>query len=284
MTYEGWGLSLTQIINGANTFFSNNVNGSEFLLFKFDKCKNWLSIAEACVDGLGNALYSSGGHLNTKKLQDLRGKVVVMFPPEGIQELQQAMQAPTIQAPRKGLLGGGHRPGLHSIVPWQSIQKDKVAYDHTKPNFQYCGGFGDSMLVPTTKGKIEKNYAKQVKNMTSATLKDARVMRMMYWTTTGVAQNIKDRNREMWEPPVLKGFLGAWDAGLSDTVVNFAPNLPNALNPVNANQIREFFPNIIMIDFADQDKCDLIFDLNRLTTGQVQKAQSLIAQRAFSQG
>lgn len=282
MNYEGWGLSMTQIINGALAFFNNPVNGSEFLLFKFDKCDNWLSIAEACVDGLPNHLYMGGGHLNTKTLEDLKGKVVVMFPPKGIEAIRPAMEKA-----RKALMGnvaGRNAAGLDGIVPWQSIQKDKVAYDHTKLNFQYCGGFGDSMGKATTGGKIQKNYDKQVENMTSATTKDPRVIRMMYWTTTGVLQDIEDRNREMWQPPMLKGFLSAWDKGLSNTIVNHTPNLPNALNPVAANQIRKFFPNIIMIDFADQDKCDLIFDLNLLTTGLVAKGQSLIAQRARSQG
>ncbi len=117
--------------------------------------------------------------------------------------------------------------------------------------------------------------------MTSARLQDYRVLRMMYWTTTGVAQNIKGRNREMWQPKNLKEFLTAWDAGVSNVVVNHAPHPVGAGGGMAAaNQIRNYFPNVIMIDFADPTKCDLIFNLNQLTTGQINRGMTLIAKRA----
>jgi hypothetical protein len=47
-----------------------------------------------------------------------------------------------------------------------------------------------------------------------------------------------------------------------------------------ATHIRNYFPNIVMIDFADQDKCDLIYNLNMLVTTQLARGMTLIGMRA----
>jgi hypothetical protein len=276
MKYEGWGLLLNSILQDARVFVG--LNPTEFLLLKFDKCKNWELIAEACVASLGNTLYSAGGHLNTKDLNDLQGKVVVLFSPDGLAEI-----APAQMNARLALLanpGGAAAANMDSITCWQNLQKETTpAYNPGVPGLQYYGGFGESMMSPTTNKKISKNVTKQVNNMTSARLQDRRVMRMMYWTTTGILQNIQDRNREMWQPPNLRRFLAAWDSGLSATVSAHAP-LYGPMLPGAATQIRDYFPNIIMIDFADDDKSSLIFNLNMLTTGQVAQGATLIGMRA----
>src|SRR5262249_38233513 len=68
LKYGGWGLSLTSILTDARHFVENN--NTEFLLLKFDKCKNWELIARAAVAVLGNTLYNDRANLNTKQLVD----------------------------------------------------------------------------------------------------------------------------------------------------------------------------------------------------------------------
>ena len=74
-----YGMTLSKILGDASKFVSEN--GTEFLILKFDKCHNWLQIAEACIAVLGNTLYKEGGNLNNKTLRDLRGKSSYCFPP-----------------------------------------------------------------------------------------------------------------------------------------------------------------------------------------------------------
>ena len=288
MKWEGWGLSLTSILTDARNFVLNNT--TEFLLLKFDKCNNWGLIAEAAVAVLGNTLYNAGGDLNTKQLADLQGKVIVLFSDEGLQEITPA--AIVARAAANFARGAAAlAPNLDSILPWQNLEKEPNPPYLTNPRRQglkYFGGFGDSMMQSTTNKKIKKNLDKQVSNMTAARLQDYRVLRMMYWTTTGIGQNIQDRNREMWQPPCLKNFLTAWDAGVSNSVRAHTPLLPTqGFADVTATgamaaatQIHDYFPNIIMIDFADQSKCDLIYNLNLLTTTQVARGMSVIGMRA----
>jgi hypothetical protein len=271
MKWEGWGLSLTSILRDARDFVLNNP--TEFLLLKFDKCNNWELIAEAANAVLtNNTYYNAGGDLNTKALDELQGKVIVLFSHEGLQNIRFSLV-----------------PNMNNILPWQNLEKEpNPAYNRNLPGLKYFGGFGDSMLQPTTNKKMQKNLAKQVANMHASHGQDPRVLRMMYWTTTGLFQNIQDRNREMWQPPCLKNFLTAWDAGVAQTVRDHAPLLPTqgyadvqATGAMAAaTQIHDYFPNIIMIDFADQSKCDLIYNLNLLTTTQVARGMSVIGQRA----
>src|SRR5262249_52489782 len=120
MKVEGWGQDLNSIFTQAQAFVQNN--GTEFLLLKFAKCKNWDVIAEAAVRVLGNELYNDGGDLNTKTLDDLQGKVVVLFPDDGLHAIATDVQ--NAQAAR--LLGGpaALAPNVDNILPWQNLQED----------------------------------------------------------------------------------------------------------------------------------------------------------------
>ena len=55
-----------------------------------------------------------------------------------------------------------------------------------------------------------------------------------------------------------------WGQGLGD-FVNARVSLPSTNPLARAQQRRSFFPNIVMIDFADDTKCRQIRDLNDLT-------------------
>jgi hypothetical protein len=93
-------------------------------------------------------------------------------------------------------------------------------------------------------------------------------MGMMYWTTTGVMESIKKRNDGLWSAPNVERLKGLWSSGLRDMVEASNPhNVPN--NPPAF--LKKFMPNIVMIDFADQPKCQTIRDLNDLSDDALAK-------------
>lgn len=128
-----FGLSLTSMLQQARNFVLSDVGGSEFLILKFDKCTNWPLIAEACRATLGTTLYTAGGNLNTKKLKELSGKVIVLFSSSGLGELQGATQGilgfknlsaegPHTPIPTRGCSIMGRVGPLRSI-PWANSSR-----------------------------------------------------------------------------------------------------------------------------------------------------------------
>jgi hypothetical protein len=94
-----FGIGLEKMLGEARDFVQSPAGQTEFLILKFDKCQNWMLIAEACTYVLQKALYTEGGNLNTTKLKDLRGKVVVLFSPKGLKEVA------GLFGPTDGILG-----------------------------------------------------------------------------------------------------------------------------------------------------------------------------------
>ena len=94
-------MGLTGMLQQARNFVHSSSGANEFLILKFDKCTNWGLIADTCVDVLGLALYKGGGNLNTKTLEELRGKVVVLFSSKGLAESSSRASArhPRLQEP-----------------------------------------------------------------------------------------------------------------------------------------------------------------------------------------
>jgi hypothetical protein len=90
-------------------------------------------------------------------------------------------------------------------------------------------------------------------------------MGMMYWTTTGLLASIKSPNDNLWTAKNRMGLSETW----LNMFMEFAQYLQDAL-PGNINlasyssggTLKMFMPNIVMIDFADPDKCRYIYDLN----------------------
>jgi hypothetical protein len=256
------------VLSQAQAFVSNPATATEFLILKFDKCTNWPLIAEACIDVLGANLYVGGGNINRKTLNELAGHVVVLFSDGGYKAL-------------KAQHGVVH-PGIMRFA--NLAKKDestgaKTAYLPTYEGLQYYGNFGDTAMKTTREKKIKANAKKQLTFMSEARLAPPDVIRMMYWTTTGLKENIQSRDKEMWQPPNLAGFMEAWSAGMGASVSAHAhhplggPGLP----PVAvAHQIKVYMPNIIMIDFAELAKTTLIFNLNKVAAGQISADQSYI--------
>jgi len=237
-----FGLSLTSMLQQARNFVHSDVGKNEFLILKFDKCTNWELIAEACRLTLGMSLYTAGGNLNKKTLEELRGKVIVLFSPSGLREVHGATN---------GILG------------FKNLSGEGAQYTTVFEGLQYYGKGGTSPFNPI--GKLKQNIKKQTKLMQgAAALGNPDVIGMMYWTTTGLIESIKKRDDGMWDAPNISKMKALWGQGLGD-FVNARVSLPST-NPIAAaQQRRSYFPNIVMIDFADDAKCRQVRDLNDLS-------------------
>lgn len=236
-----FGMSLRTMLQEARNFVHSELGAKEFLILKFDKCTNWAQIADACRTTLGMSLYKGGGNLNRKTLAELAGKVVVLFSPSGLHEVHGATN---------GILGFKNLSG-------------GAGYAAVYEGLQYYGKGGTSPFKPSD--KLKQNIKKQSKLMDGAAATgNPEVIGMMYWTTTGLVESIKKRDDGMWESPNVSKMKQLWGQGLGD-FVNGRVRLP-AVNPLaNAQQRRRFFPNIVMIDFADDDKCSKIRGLNEIS-------------------
>jgi hypothetical protein len=243
-----FGMTLEKMLGDARSFVTSADGSTEFLLLKFDKCSNWGLIAEACVAILGDALYKGTGNLNKKTQQDLRGKVVVLFTPSGLQAVQHDYP------PGSGILG---------IVN----MKGGPAYDNNYNGLQYFGKGGTSPFNPYK--KISQNEKKQAKLLKKGGHGNPDVMGMMYWTTTGLRESIYTRNEKMWNAPNKAKLLALWGNGLGEAIEDAIPKNVNMRVYSSGNVIKIFMPNMVMIDFADDDKCKTIFELNETAAAEL---------------
>lgn len=237
-----FGLGLTEMLQQARNFVHSDVGRNEFLILKFDKCTNWAHIADACSRTLGLSLYTAGGNLNIKTLEDLRGKVIVLFSSSGLGEL-------TVRT--NGILG------------FKNLSAQGASYEHVYDGLQYYGKGGTSPFNPVN--KLKQNIKKQSKLMEGAgALGNPEVIGMMYWTTTGLIESIRKRDDGMWDAPNVVKMKSLWGQGLGN-FVNARVSLPSSNPLAGAQQRRSFFPNIVMIDFANETRCQQIRDLNDVT-------------------
>lgn len=238
-----FGEGLVDMLLQAKAFVESPAGGTEFLILKFDKCKNWALIGQACRDILGDAIYKGGGNLNNRTLDQLQGKVVTVFPKSGLAEMGTEYGAPQGMLAFKNLSskGAGYEPRFHGL--------------------QYFGKGGTAVFNEVD--KIGQNISNQKQLMKKArNLANPQVVGMIYWTTTGSIWNIKNRNDTMWQGANVARFRGLWNNGLSDYMDTAIPMLlPDGSAAVGPMR-KLFMPNIVMIDFADGPKCQVIRDLN----------------------
>ncbi|HTE40376.1 MAG TPA: hypothetical protein VK629_06095 [Steroidobacteraceae bacterium] len=240
VTTGEYGMTLSKILGDAQKFVRENA--SEFLILKFDKCHNWLQIAEACVSILGAAIYKNGGNLNKKTLRDLAGKVIVLFTAEGIEAVHHLYGVP------------------QGIMAVQNIYGGKAAYSENYHGLQYFGKGGTKVTKPFK--KQSQNVKKQSKIMAEAGGGNQNVMGMMYWTTTGIFESIKKRNNGMWAKPNVAKLQSMWDNGLNNAIMSRVNTVAKIDGFAGGHIFKSFMPNIVMIDFADDEKCRQIFELN----------------------
>jgi hypothetical protein len=117
---------------------------------------------------------------------------------------------------------------------------------------------------------MEQNIKKQAKLMEGAkALASWEVVGMMYWTTTGVFESIKKRNDKMWETPNVVKLKQLWGGGLEEYIMMTNPLALPEGSPAIGPQRKRYMPNIVMIDFADDIKCQHIRALNDLTADEL---------------
>lgn len=279
LPYGGtWGEGLREMLAQAKSFVTNPSTNSEFLIFKFDKSANWEMIAEVCALELGDQIYERRGNLNTTRIGDLAGKVVILFP------IKDAT----------GLLGKVDDRVVRKILGWQNLSAQGSAYQANFPGLQYFGKGGTSPFAGGDHAsKIQQNVDKQGGLMDKAT-KDrkwyesklnklvgrhrvdppvpADTIGMMYWTTTGLFESIRERDASMWTSPNVTRMKKLWAQGMKEYYSGIqhhdVMNLPlsdRAKSAAQGADRKKFMPNIVMVDFADQEKCKLIYDLNHMS-------------------
>ena len=273
-----WGEGLSGMLAQAKSFVTNPTTNSEFLIFKFDKSANWDMIAEVCVQELGDQIYTRRGNINTAKLSDLAGKVVILFPYKDM----------------AGLLGKVDDRVLSKILGWKNLSAQGSSYEPRFPGLQYFGKGGTSPFAGGDHAsKVQQNIDKQGGLMDKATKQrkwytnklnklvgnhriDPPVppdtIGMMYWTSTGLFESIRDRDAAMWTNPNVNRMKKLWAQGMSDYYTGIqhhdTMNLPlsdRAKSAALGADRKKFMPNIVMVDFADAPKCQLIYDLNNMS-------------------
>jgi hypothetical protein len=269
----GWygdvGLGLTAMLAQARRFVQANT--TEFLILRFDKCSNWALIAEACQNVLGanrDCRYTDEGNLNTKTLRDLRGKVIVLFMEDGWNSMDPLAKSP----------GSG-------ILPVKNLQKGGQ-YDPSYNGLQYYGK-GGTKLSNLRGDKIAENLETQDGYiLTAVAACEPEVMGMVYWTTTGLLESIQERNNLMWSNENKARLRQLWKQGLKDAILQRTIKLGLSQIPryVTGHLLKVFMPNIVMIDFVDNGKCDFIYDLNALPASEIAQLLAESQQGAQQQG
>jgi hypothetical protein len=248
-----FGAGLVDMLQQARSFVKTY--GSEFLILKFDKCKNWELIAEACVTVLGDAIYKGNGNLNTTSLGTLAGKVVCLFTDSGLAAV-----------PHQYRMGGGIL-GIRNLYAGGT-------YTDSYAGMQYFGKGGTSVAQPF--GKLAQNQKKQSKLMSKGAATDPDVMGMMYWTTTGLNESIRKRNEGMWSPKNVNKLRALWENGLAESIESRIAKHVDPTSYSSAQILKAFMPNIVMIDFADEYKCAQIYDLNRVAATELTYAARML--------
>lgn len=259
MSHGTTGMKLSLMLEQARGFVTDG-DSKEFLIFKFDKCTNWQLIAEYCVKILGNAIFKYDGkyggiEFSKLTLDDLSRKVVCVF------------NEKAAQTQIKGL------DRKQGIIPYRALKsKDgpNVAYDPGFKGMQYFGKGGTDWwrVWKTQTKKMNENIKRQQKLMLEIACSDDKqspnVLGMMYWTATGLLSSIKKRNSVLWHKKTgVPKFNQLWEGGLKKSIEHQLKREElRCLEWGGEMRIKAFFPNIIMIDFASEDKCNTIYQLN----------------------
>jgi len=256
-----FGLKLSSMLQDARRFV---VRTNEFLIFKFDKCTNWQLIAEYCTNILEGDIFKTSPNQEFSKLtlNDLAGKVVCVFNEKNKQEEIIGLDE------TDGILGFRNLNG-----------KPPHKYMANYPGLQYYGKGGTRWYAfwKTNAGKMDENKKKQRKLLAKlASQKEqdyTNVLGMMYWTSTGSVSSIKKRNEKMWKDAGVSKMKRMWTDCLESSIEaqidsDDAKYMPYA----QGARIKSFFPNIVMIDFADESKCNEIYNLNTLANDKLGEA------------
>jgi hypothetical protein len=261
----GWGQdTLTDMLTQAKNYVT--ANPTEFLILKFSKCRNLKDVVDTCVRVLGDTQFNhnTGGgasiNLNTRTVGSLAGKVITLFSPSEMEELGAVV---------RGQIYSGC---LYFGELFDKETKASKGYRKDFHGMQYFGKFSNT-------SDIKDNTKKQAKTLGSGTSCDRDAMGMMYWTTTGMLGHIRKRNDKMWSGVNVQALRDVWESGYKKALMNQLGALSfkdlysknSRLYVANKNSWTSFTPNIVMIDFADYQKCVTIYNLNRVKNEMLEK-------------
>jgi len=267
MTTGTFGQSLSKMLGQARKFVSES---NEFLIFKFDKSTNYQLIAEYCVALLGDNIYKSIGiEFGKLDMEDLKHKVVCVFSDSALEEINGLGAA-------DGILGWRNLNGKEG----PKFRKKSVIKPYAQNYFglQYFGKGGTSVagIYKTYSMKMSENEKKQRKLMgrmaLSAEPTSPNVLGMMYWTSTGITSSIQSRNDRMWNDHGA-GLADLWKGGLEKSIgTQLELDQAKSIEYGGVRRIKAFFPNIVMIDFASEDRVQTIFNLNTIADEKLARA------------
>jgi hypothetical protein len=250
---------LSQMLDQAREFVMKNPE--EFLILRFSKCGDMLDVANQCILKLGAERFASNVNLNVATVASLQGKVVTVFDRGDFDKFPAQLKS---------------TPG---ILPVKALfNKEGTNHAEYNPNMwglQYFGNYSNT-------GDKKKNIKKQMKIMSQGPISSPELLGMMYWTLTSnwkeglhkLFYSIEKRDKGMWTSS-QQALTDAWKAGVKDHIIARAGVLhqqwrANGFPPQAINRVsKSFMPNIIMIDFADPDRCATIWNLNLATADMI---------------
>ncbi len=250
---------LSQMLDQARDFVMKNPE--EFLILRFSKCGDTEDVANQCILKLGGERFAANVNLNVATIASLQGKVITVFDRGDFNKFPAQLKSTPGILPVKALFnkdGSGH-----------------AEYEPHMWGLQYFGSYSNT-------GDVKKNIKKQKKILSQGPISSPELLGMMYWTLTSnwkeglhkLFSSIEKRDSGMWSSS-QQSLVDAWKAGVKDHIVTRAGVLhqqwraegfpPRAINRVS----KSFMPNIIMIDFADHDRCATIWNLNLATEDMI---------------
>lgn len=281
------GFGLQAMLQDAMRFLSHGDTNNEFLMFKFDKSENWSLIYETCMNELYRTsfLYSTTSPtervLNSKTLEQLKGRLLLLFPEDAFDEL-------------------GEEAKANGFLPWKNLYNKAAGkpkrYTSDYEGLQYYGKGGVSAGVRGDSAKIDKNKLEQgylmqgrgsFKNKASGWKQklgiekpasgrhdgvNSDVIGLMYWTTTSSMTTVNSGG-------ILKRNVKMWKDGPQQDMLEIAlEHVPRSIEPMGAygaaQVVKQFQPNIIMVDFVDSDKGKKVFALNQWSAAALAEAMN----------
>ncbi len=250
---------LSQMLDQAREFVIKNPE--EFLILRFSKCGDMVDVANQCILKLGEQRFARNVNLNVATVASLQGKVVVVFDRGDFDKFPPQLKATPGILPVKALFnkeGTGH--GEYDPMMW---------------GLQYFGSYSNT-------GDVKKNIKKQANILSQGPISSPDLLGMMYWTLTSnwkeglhkLLNSIESRDKGMWTSS-QQALVDAWKAGVKKHIISRAGVLhqqwrANGFPPVAIDRVsKSFMPNIIMIDFADPNRCATIWNLNLATTDMI---------------
>lgn len=254
-TFTGHGGDrLSQMLDQARAFVL--ANPEEFLILRFSKCGNMEEVVDQCLLKLGDERFASNVNLNVALVSSLLGKVIVIVEQADFDKLPHRHKMTPGILPVRGLFGAEGTAADYQPYKW---------------GLQYFGKYSNTR-------SSEKNIRKQLDVLAQGPVTSPELLGMMYWTlTTKIGEkltktfeSIQKRDRKMWTSS-QQALVGAWKQGVKDHIIARAGVMQRQWQTTGYPQqaigrsAKSFMPNIVMMDFADPDRCATIWNLNLAT-------------------